>query len=739
MANKRDLFEKLVYEVNAVLKQSDLYQEYVEDIQRGENDYKISQVYTKKNYDDSWIDVLDDSVVALDNIVRNPRKFIVIEEDIVDISLARSISVESVKHLAQHTNFISSVTKEGMVIPSKILNTSKEESFEIYENRFIYTLLLKVRDFIDRRFGAIKNALMTSGDLGIEVNSKFEIEGHKVDCKMETTASFPFDETVRNKNNQMSNVERLSRISSIINDFLASPFAKTMRTCALVRPPITRTNVILKNPNFKKALVLWQYIESTDNFDYKVESAKETTELNEVMTEKYRNMVFFNTVLLQSIASTRESGESIENAMQKQQQIADEYLSKNIDDFIPDDFPQLKLDLKEVQHIFQNLPHANILTPVEIMKVNAAIDRIFLQHQINKIKQDNIIKQQLLEQKRMAEIIAKRLAQKEAREQERKKKQAAIRKELELKRLEDQRKKAEIEKLKAEKLAEIERKKQEKENARQQRIREREQAAREAEERKNAKHQRIVEAKKLAILRAENEAAAIRVQAEEDRIRREYEAKIQQEESERQHQENLAAIAAEHERMYTRLIAEIDSETAKKIENEEKLNSNNSELRRQEEEKLANAIAAKVNAREDAVHQAAMAQRQEQMLAELRQEQQAAIQALIDIREEYWKKEREQLVTMQIERNRDKILQEHTKALNALMMRDIEKRNQLQMMNEYFTKVLEAEHVNAEWLMKLLAHDFLSPEQMDAIFNRPDPNTPPAPPAKPRLFGRRKK
>ena len=44
---------------------------------------------------------------------------------------------------------------------------------------------------------------------------------------------------------------------NIIDDFLRSPFTKEMKNSALVRPPITRTNVILKDPNFKKALLLW--------------------------------------------------------------------------------------------------------------------------------------------------------------------------------------------------------------------------------------------------------------------------------------------------------------------------------------------------------------------------------------------------------------------------------------------------------------------------------------------------
>ena len=136
MADKKR-YDEYLYYLSTILKQEDFYSEFSDQIMQGKSSFQVSQRFQKQIFDESWIDTLEDCIVALDTIVRNPRKFIVVEEDIVDISLARSISVESVKHLAQHTNFISSVTKDGMVIPSKILNTSKEESYEIYENRFI--------------------------------------------------------------------------------------------------------------------------------------------------------------------------------------------------------------------------------------------------------------------------------------------------------------------------------------------------------------------------------------------------------------------------------------------------------------------------------------------------------------------------------------------------------------------------------------------------------------------------
>lgn len=455
---KKDEYEKFIYQINTLIKKSEFYLPYSNHMAEGKNAFKLSQVFTKKNYSTEWIDVIEDSINALDTIVRNPRKFIVIEEDIVDISLAKSISVESVKHLAQHTNLISSVKKDGTIVPNKILNTSKEESFEVYENRFIYTLLLKINEFIDGRFDAIKNALMQSGELSVDIKSEFNVGGNKITYNLDTSANIPFDEVVKpmSKTGQLSNLDRLIRIRSIMSDFLSSAFAKEMRSCALVRPPITRTNVILKDPNFKKALLLWQFVQSNENLEFKVETSKETTDLPPSLIDKYKSIIFWNTLLIESIATSRDGESSFEEVQEKEKVIADEYVTKNIDDFVPDDFPQLKMDLNEVRRIYYRIPEMKTLRLTEISKMNAALDRVLRQYKINKAKEDSALQKRLIAQQLKEEAEAKRLALKEAKDLERQKKKE----EAEAKKLA---KRQQQEAIEAEKQAKLERQRQEKE------------------------------------------------------------------------------------------------------------------------------------------------------------------------------------------------------------------------------------------------------------------------------------
>ena len=421
MADKKR-YDEYLYYLSTLLKQEDFYSDFSDQISQGKNSFQVSQRFQKQIFDESWIDTLEDCIVALDTIVRNPRKFIVVEEDIVDISLARSISVESVKHLAQHTNFISSVTKDGMVIPSKILNTSKEESYEIYENRFIYTLLLKTKDFISRRYNLIKQANANSDQIVVNVTSDFGLDkDSNITYTMSTTANMPVESVVGTAEDHTL-IERVERINSIVGSFLASPFAKEMVSCALVRPPITRTNVILKDPNFKKALVLWQFIESYNKVGFEVETVTETRDLAPAVAEKYRDLIYLNTLVIESMAARAEGGIIEEKELEKQKNLENEYLTKNIDDFVPDDFPQLHMDLHEIRRLYTTVPGEREVPMEDLKKMNAALDRVIRQHKINIAKEDSarqkaLLKQQLKEEAQL-KLEALKQAEKDAKEAE---------------------------------------------------------------------------------------------------------------------------------------------------------------------------------------------------------------------------------------------------------------------------------------------------------------------------------
>ena len=229
----------------------------------------VKKDYDMKDFDYEWLDILEDVLPYIDNILRNPKRFIINEEEIVKVELARKVTVESVIHLTQHTNLIQKVEDNGDVKPSKILNINKEESMDTYENRFIFTLLNNLRMFFEQRVEATSSYCMDKNIMKYEANTKVFGENLKISIDM-SDVSKSIKEHSGSKNG-FSFAERIKKAKQQIDGFFGTELMQTLTRLhvAPVRSPIKKTNVILKNPNFRKAEELWNYIQSFQSKDKK--------------------------------------------------------------------------------------------------------------------------------------------------------------------------------------------------------------------------------------------------------------------------------------------------------------------------------------------------------------------------------------------------------------------------------------------------------------------------------------
>ena len=108
---------------------------------------------------------------------------------------------------------------------------------------------------------------------------------------------------------------------------------------------------------------------------------------------------------------------------------------KSTHDFVPDDFPHLKMEIKEIRSIYRKMADAKALGVNDISKVNMAIDRVLRQYKINKAKEDSVAQRKLISQQLLEEEKAKKLALREERDLARKKRQEEARARIELRRI----------------------------------------------------------------------------------------------------------------------------------------------------------------------------------------------------------------------------------------------------------------------------------------------------------------
>lgn len=212
--------------------------------------------------DTSWIDMVEECIPNLDNIIRNPRRFIVQEENIVPIEKAKVVTEESIRHLAQHTSMIQEVQEDGTVIPLKLLNVYREETVDLYENRFIKSLVDNLYTFVNNKLNESDQRSYAKVESTVSYSGLMKKKGEEVEVNLQLKSKK--DTEIDASKDGHSLEERISHIKDIVSAFRGSTFIKSLKESSPVRSPIRKTNVILKEQNFIKALELWEYLEKNN-------------------------------------------------------------------------------------------------------------------------------------------------------------------------------------------------------------------------------------------------------------------------------------------------------------------------------------------------------------------------------------------------------------------------------------------------------------------------------------------
>ena len=148
-------YEKMVKSFNPEVEEDAFYQYFYNLLETGMNYSKLMNVKLIKSIDEEWVNEIEMALPSLYEVVMHPRKFIEEQREVVNIAMARNINSESVRHLIQHSDMIDKYDEEGNVVPNRILNVFKEESFNVYENRFVCTLLAELQQFVNKRYNII--------------------------------------------------------------------------------------------------------------------------------------------------------------------------------------------------------------------------------------------------------------------------------------------------------------------------------------------------------------------------------------------------------------------------------------------------------------------------------------------------------------------------------------------------------------------------------------------------------
>lgn len=296
MANTiNDLYSKYTTRVEKSLEKDRYFQYLFEMVQAGHNTLQQKNRVLHKVVDERWLTVVEEGLTAIFNIVDKPRRFITTSEEVVPVALAKKITADSVRHLSQNTQFINT-NAAGEIYPTKILNVTTEESYDLYENRFVYHLIQRLFAFVDKRTDVI---FWATGDETCDVMSMES----KIDDAYEEI-SYKVEMTIKNRqsyaDNDADNMELFKRIDRVRRMSLTlrnSSFCDIMKGCAKVFSPIQRTNLMMKDPDYHSCYKLWQFMESYDEVGYTIEEQDTALEFDEeYLLQMYINLITNYTV-----------------------------------------------------------------------------------------------------------------------------------------------------------------------------------------------------------------------------------------------------------------------------------------------------------------------------------------------------------------------------------------------------------------------------------------------------------
>lgn len=346
-----DLYEKYTTQVEENLEDDRYFQYLFEMIQAGDNTLQQKNRVLHKVVDERWLTIVEEGIDAIFNIVDKPRRFIKTSEEVVPVALAKKITADSVRHLSQNTQFINQ-NAAGEIEPTKILTVTTEESYDLYENRFVYHLIQRLFTFVDKRTDVI---FWSTGDetcnvmsMESKVDDAYEEISYKVEMTIKNRQSY-----VENDSDHMDLFKRIDRVRRMSRTLRQSPFCEIMKGCARVHSPIQRTNLMMKDRDYRKCYQLWQFIESYDEVGYTIEEQDSALQFDEeYLLQMYINFITNYTVFKSLLEG--DPRKMTEIATEKRPPVKPKFVKKIEEQIVEDrDIPDVEIRKVFVEEVTQ--------------------------------------------------------------------------------------------------------------------------------------------------------------------------------------------------------------------------------------------------------------------------------------------------------------------------------------------------------------------------------------------------
>ncbi|MGN0808198.1 MAG: DUF2357 domain-containing protein [Candidatus Coproplasma sp.] len=249
--------------LNKIGSDKDSLDKFIAALRGGENNVSHHNYIQSITLEDDWIIEIEGALSSVEQIVARPRKFIAENELLLDVSKVKRTNTKTVRHLTTHSQFVQNYKQDtGEVTPKKLLSVEMEEDIAIYENRFVCALINNLMRFVEMRHEEMKDKIESFNQTNIKMQSKFNYGDTRFTCNIDLKVDEPIEDAGNNNELNMGLFDRIQNLRRRIYMLQGTEFMKVLNRTKPVRPPIQKTNLLMKNVDYNNCYKLWLFISS---------------------------------------------------------------------------------------------------------------------------------------------------------------------------------------------------------------------------------------------------------------------------------------------------------------------------------------------------------------------------------------------------------------------------------------------------------------------------------------------
>ncbi|NWH09808.1 hypothetical protein [Acholeplasma laidlawii] len=313
MKNSYDLdlfYTMLISRLDELEEDTDFPVYFYQGLYDGVNKLKQVETTETKKFDDHWIFAIESYYPYVDKILRNYKSALRVEEEVVIVEKAKKTTSRTVRHLAANTHLLKLPDKDQPtteVMPKKLLVEFSEDEFGIYENRFVATLIQRLVDFVSRRMRILEEDVNTKKIKELNNTIELSIDNSKYEINIDLREVQTIDQGKIEEDNQKL-LARAQELHKKLANALNTEFMKTMRNYRKVKAPIMKTQIILKNTNYRNCYLLWQYLDQYNSLGFELIRDVKQKRFNETYRKHLsQNALFaFSTMMFHDVVREKD-------------------------------------------------------------------------------------------------------------------------------------------------------------------------------------------------------------------------------------------------------------------------------------------------------------------------------------------------------------------------------------------------------------------------------------------------